>query len=75
MVIKPEVGRGGCEDQLVGGEGGAAATSERHVGQILAAEDVPRQSSELVAVVAPLQPQLVVRRVVHPERFTLQCPV
>ena len=35
--------------------------------QILAAEHVPRQSGELVAVVAPLQPQLVGgRRVVHP---------
>ena len=69
----PEVGGGGGEDQLVGGEGGSAAAGQRHVGQILAAEDVPRQTGELVAVVAPLQPQL--GRVLHPLRVPSEGPV
>ena len=54
----PEVCRGGGEDHLVGGERGAPAARKRHVGEVLAGEDVSRQPAELVAVIAPLQPQL-----------------
>ena len=52
----PEVGRGGSEYYLVGGEWGTSVASERHVREILMAENVSRQLAELVAVIAPLQP-------------------
>ena len=39
----PEVGGGGGEYHLVGGEGGTSAAGERHVREILAAENVSRQ--------------------------------
>ena len=35
-----------------------SSASQRHVGEIVVAEHLPRQFAELVAVVAPLQPQL-----------------
>ena len=43
----PEVGRGGGEYHLVGGERGAPAARQRHVGEVLAAEDVSRQPEKI----------------------------
>ena len=38
-----EVGRGGGQDHLVGGEGGAPAARQRHIGEVLATKYVSRQ--------------------------------
>ena len=74
LLTIPEEGRSRSQDHLVGGEGGAAAAGERHVGEVLAAEHVPREAGELAAVVAPLQPQLI-GRVCHREKLSSRSPV